>query len=121
MFTAARAWFNDLHINTQLVVIITLLNIVDFQTTKILFDNYGFEAELNPIMYNAMVMMDSVWGLMVVKVAVLLFLWSVYDQVEHHHRIINPGRMTYILGALTVGFFALITWNFSLVAYMLLS
>lgn len=121
MIAAARTWFNNLHINTQLMVVITLLNIIDFLTTKILVDWYGFEAEANPVMYHAMVMMGSVWGLAVVKIITLAFMWTIYDAVEHHHRIINPGRMTYILGALTAAFFALITWNFSLVAIGLLS
>ena len=121
MLTTTRTWFNNLHINTQLMILITGLNIIDFQTTKILVDWYGFETEVNPLMYNAMVYFDSVWGLLVVKVIALSVLWAIYDQVEHYHKLINPGRMTYILGALTAGFFALITWNFSLVAIGLLS
>ena len=120
MFASLRGWFNDLHINTQLMILITGLNIVDFQTTKFLVDRHGFEIEANPIMYNAMVMMDSVWGLVVVKVLVLSLMWAIYNQVEHHHRLLNPQRMTYVLGALTAGFFALITWNFSLVTIDLL-
>lgn len=121
MLTAARAWFNNLHINTKLMILITGLNIVDFQTTKFLVDRYGFEIEANPLMYNAMVMADSVWGILSVKVFVLCLLWAIYNQVDHYHKLINPGRMTYILGAITAGFFALITWNFSLVTISLLS
>lgn len=121
MLTVARAWFNGLHINTQLMILITGLNLIDFQTTKILVDQYGFEAEVNPLMYNAMVYFDSVWGILVIKLIVLSVLWSTYNRVKYHHKLINPSRMTYMLGAITAGFFALITWNFSLVTISLLS
>ena len=121
MLTTTRTWFNNLHINTQLMVLLTCLNIIDFQTTKTLVDRHGFEIEANPIMYNAMVMVNSVWGLMIIKVVTVGLMWMVYDAVTHHHRLINPNRMTRILTWLVVAFFILITWNFSLVTISLLS
>jgi len=121
MLTASRSWFNNLHINTQLMIIITGLNLIDFQTTKILVDRYGFETELNPIMYKAMALADSAWGLLVVKILTVGLMWVMYDAVEHHHTVLNPKRMTYVLGALVAAYFVLITWNFSLVSQSLLS
>lgn len=115
MLVASRKWLNNLHINTQLMIIVTLLNYIDWQTTKFLVDVHGFEVEANPIMYNAMVMADSVYGILWVKIVVLGFFWWVYDRVEHHHTIINPSRMTNVLWALVAGFVALVSWNSFLV------
>lgn len=121
MLKTLRAEFNLLSLNTQLMIILTLLNIVDFQTTAFLVGRYGFEVEANPIMYNAMVLFDSVYGLLYIKVVVLAVLWWVYNQVDHHHKLINPQRMTYLLTGLVAAFFALITWNFYLVTVSLLT
>lgn len=120
MFTTVRTWFNDLHINTQMMILLTGLNIVDFQTTQFLVERNGFHAEANALLYNAMVMMNSVYAIALIKGSVLALLWWIYDAVEHHHKLLNPARMTWILGVLVSAFFALITWNFYLVFTSLL-
>jgi len=116
-----RTWFNELTINTQLMILLTLLNVVDFQTTAFLVHLYGFGVEANPLMYNAMVLVDSVCGLLIVKGIVLGSLWWLYDRVDHEtHKLINPERMTYLLAGLVAAFVALCVWNYSLIAMVLL-
>lgn len=112
MIAAARATFNRWHLNTQLMVILTLLNIVDFLTTKFLVDKLGFEAEANELLYRAMVALDSVYAILLIKVGLLAVLWCVYNEIEHHHKLLSHRRLTTILGITTAAYFALIHWNF---------
>ncbi len=109
---AIRSRFNDLTLNYQLVVLLILLNMVDFQTTKILVDKLGFIAEGNALLLWAMITTGTVYAILAVKVIVLSFLWWMVGQIKEHHKHITPQALTCMLQLLVVAFFALISWNY---------
>ena len=109
---AIRQQFNDLTLNYQLMVLITLLNLVDFQTTKVLVDRLGFAAEANALLFWAMVTTGTVYAILAVKVVVISFMWWIVSQIKDHHMHITPERLTLILQVLVVAFLAVASWNY---------
>lgn len=55
------------------------INLIDFVTTSMLINKFGFWIEGNPLLYNAMVHTDSVYPILLAKIIPLfifgLFMW----------------------------------------------
>jgi hypothetical protein len=107
-----RSWLNNAHIHAQLLIVLTLLNLVDFLTTKILVDKIGFIAEANQFLFWAMVTAGSVYAILWVKVVTVSFMWWIVNKLNHDHTLMSPSRLTVVLKVLVAVFFGLITWNF---------
>jgi len=107
-----RQRFNGWSINARLMVLLTLLGLLDFQTTKVLVDRHGFAAEGNPLLYSAMVQMNSVYAIFIIKALSLVAFWWLCLQLKRHGKFFTESRMTKIMWALILGFTALCTFNF---------
>ena len=114
MIAAARRKFNDLHISSQLLILVALLNVVDFQTTSIIAKFQGFDVELNPLLYHLMIVFDTTWVILWAKVIVLTasFLFIRYLVTKRGG---NINTATIPLTILVIAFSFVVMWNFYLI------
>ena len=101
--------------STKLMVVLAILCIVDFVLTKHLVDLFGFEVEVNPLMYNLMVTFDSVYALLVVKLIALGMLAYGVAFLTSTHQIITTKRLEWMLWILVGAYSGVVGWSFYLV------
>ena len=70
-----------------LLIILSVLSISDFFITKLLIDIYGFEVEANPLMYKLIVLTNTPWSMLYVKMASLLMCWIVFWRTKYINAI----------------------------------
>ena len=73
MIKFLRKKFTDSHIGTQLFIILVFLNLLDFQTTKVLVDAQGFSVEANPLLRHVMMISGTVYSILMVKLVAMAF------------------------------------------------
>lgn len=86
-----------------LITGLLLLNIADFEFTRRLIEAFGFEVELNPILYHLMVKTNSVTPILFVKGLFLGLIGAVYihiflsNNVKAHKFFISLSKIAIIL------------------------
>jgi hypothetical protein len=103
-------WFKELHINTQLMVLLTFLNMYDFLSTRMLINRVGVGIEKNPILVWAIGQTDTVWIILFIKIFAVGALWMLYDHVSSTGWLGIDG-ITRILIALNLIFVGIFLWN----------
>jgi len=86
------------------LLLLILLNIIDFQTTKILVDVFGYTVERNPVMLWAMLTMDSVYAILLAKILILSFYTYWHFKLPISEGTINKNFIKYPLFILSVIF-----------------
>jgi len=95
MLSIARKRFNSWATEHQLLFAVMLFNLVDFFTTRIIIlrsdNDLGMEA--NPLLLRMMEKFDSLWMILIIKVALIITAWAfVYKFYEHEkHKSIIPA------------------------------
>ena len=84
-------------INNVLFLLLFLLNIVDFVTTKILVDIQGFIVEANPILYNLMVNFDTVWVILYIKLLILGLFFIFIQKSKDTFTLLPPKTLKWVL------------------------
>jgi hypothetical protein len=67
--------FNEIELNTRLMIVLILANLNDFIATKYLIGVFGFDVELNPLLHLLLVMTGSVYVILLAKCVPLTVLW----------------------------------------------
>lgn len=102
--------FRNLHAVEQLLILVALLNILDFQTTKIIIDQLGFGAELNPILRFMMEYFDSVYVILALKVVALTIPALAMYYFRGHPKY-NPNKTLATMVLVVIGFWFIVVWN----------
>ena len=93
--------------------VLVFLNFMDFYTTSILIDSYGYSIEANLINYWLITTFDTVWVIFIFKAIALSLLW--YGINNLNGKIITKKVMTWLLSTLVIGFSALVAGNLYLI------
>lgn len=97
------AWFRTWHLSSQLMLLLVLFNLIDYQTTATLVHMEGFEIEANPFLYHAMVHFDSVYAIVVIKALVLAVFWVCLYLVLRQKAHEDPSKnKTFVLPLITL-------------------
>ena len=105
---------NTLTINHWLLVLFTVVNLLDFFTTKHIVDQSGFEMEANPFLLYLMNLTETVWVIFWVKAMILGFLFYWYHRLTtcKNCKTITPKTFTNILILLTAALSIVVCGNF---------
>ncbi len=112
MIAKARSHFNTWDPAFQLLLVVTLFNIVDFLTTSIIIAEQGIDAELNKMVSFFIVELDTVWGILLFKftmIGIALTLMYYFYKPEEHKKVIPA--LKFVL----VPYVAVCLWNYFLV------
>lgn len=82
MFRYLKSKFTGTHIGTQLFIILIFLNLLDFQTTKVLVDAQGFHVEANPLLRHLMMISGTVYSILMVKLVAMAFFSIWYCKAD---------------------------------------
>ena len=93
--------------------ILVFLNFMDFYTTSILIDSYGYSIEANPINYWLITTFDTVWAIFIFKSSALGLLWYGINTLDG--KIITEKVVTWILSILVIGFSVVVSANLYLI------
>lgn len=96
--------FRKSHISTKLLILLILLNIIDFQTTKMLVEVFGYGVERNPAMLWVMQEMGSVYAILLAKIVILGFYAYWHVQLPVSGGIISKNVIKYPLFGLSIVF-----------------
>ena len=111
MITQARKRFNSLHINFQLMILLSLLNLQDFVTTKVLIEG-GFAREVNPWLNYLIEKTGTVDVILLTKVLALGFMWWImYGLVQQGSKVVTGNFLKYSLMTLTTFYGAVVLWG----------
>ena len=113
MLEAVRKEFNSWHINTWLLVILVILNVLDFQTTYIAIEVQRIADEMNPVLAWAIEATGTVWVILWIKAIVLTVIVTPYYLTSEKAKVWRRPRMTWILAALNVLYAAVVISNFT--------
>ena len=82
MIKYLRNKFSKAHVGTQLFIILVFLNLLDFQTTKVLVDAQGFQVEANPFLRYLMMISGTVYAILIMKVIAMAFFSYWYCKAD---------------------------------------
>ena len=108
----ARTTLNAWPLARQLVIVLALLNFVDFYTTKSLVDAFGFEIEANPWLYKLIVTTGTVWAIFWAKAA--FFVWLGWANERSLRKKQSSGDACVIESAIFIAvmaYFGIMCWN----------
>lgn len=115
MFSKTLQWFRGWHVCSQMMLVILLLNIVDFLTTASLVWRFGYGIEVNPVLRSMMEYFDTAWVMLWFKLALFGIAWAAIMRFLQ-----NPkANVTYVKRALwfiIACFTALCFWNFFVIS-----
>ena len=92
--TNPRTWFNSLVKWKQWFIALALLNIVDYQSTHLLMDRFGYGVERNPFMLWVTETFDTPVAILVTKALFLTALFFYLDWrvgAPRSHKIAKNG------------------------------
>ena len=82
MIRYLKSKFIGSHLGTQLFIILIFLNLLDFQTTKVLVDAQGFQVEANPILRYFMMVSGTVYSILIMKIMAMGFFSFWYCKAD---------------------------------------
>ena len=95
---------------TKLVIVLFLLNMADFITTKHMVNQYGFDIESNPILLCLMYQSGTVYAILYLK---LLFFCLLIPAlwINNERGVLTLKSIRNILGILCIFFIIIVTTN----------
>lgn len=114
MIASIRERINNWHLTYKLLLLATLLNITDYQTTHILVSATNYSVEFNPFLRALMEYFDSTTPIIVVKAILIGFVWWLILHFEGHPRC-NLDRIVNPAGTLAAIFAGITAWNYHLI------
>ena len=99
MITAARQRLNSWDMAFQLLLVVTLFNVVDFLTTWIIIAEQGVLAEFNLMVRFFIVELDTVWGILLFKlimIGIALTLMYFFYKPEEHKKVIPALKIVLV-------------------------
>lgn len=100
------------HLNTWLIISLIALNFLDFQTTIIAIEHYGYK-EANPILAYIIDITGTLWSILWFKCTFLGLLFIPYIFVNKYREKCQTKRMVWILGGLNFIYLAIVISNIS--------
>lgn len=97
MISIVRKKFNSWCINSQLFVLLCLLNFLDFYSTKLLIDHDGYDAEGNPFLRWMVYQLDTAYAILYIKI----FFLCLFGYFYYTYITLNKHRQTFLLKAMT--------------------
>ena len=74
---------------SSLFILFLLLNILDFITTKIILDEVGFIGELNPILYNLLILTNTSYSILIWKLTIIGIILYCFINLTDNNTYIN--------------------------------
>jgi len=102
----------NLHLHTWLLIILVILNVLDFETTYIAIEN-GIAEEQNPIIAYFIELFGTTWAVLWVKCAVLFVVIAPYYLIESKKNVWESSRMMWTLVVLNLLYLAVVISNAS--------
>jgi hypothetical protein len=94
-----------------LLGILSLLSLADYILTYYLVKDYGFNIELNPILYGLMQKSENPYSLLALKTAVVGIWWIVLYLSSPKEKIITLPRIETILWILNAIYVIVVMWG----------
>lgn len=99
MIAAARQRLNRWDLAFQLLLVVTLFNVVDFLTTMTIIAEQGMLAEFNIMVLALMEYMDTVWAILIFKLIMIgyaLTLLYFFYKPEKHKAVIPALKIVLV-------------------------
>jgi len=97
------------HLNTWLIISLIILNVLDFETTLIAFDQGATEA--NPLLDYLITATGTTWAILWFKAFALGLLFIPYLFVQKYRAACQTERMVWIFGALNFIYLGVVISN----------
>jgi len=114
MNTTTQSNFNW-HLNTWLIISLIILNILDFETTRVAIEQHGY-GEAYPILDYLMAKTDTVWSILWFKTAIIGILLIIpYIFIEKFREACQTKRMEWVFGILNVIYLVVVISNINII------